>query len=196
MLLLLQIMFKIFRINWRYSEFIRSKALPIPAKWFPGGLSFSLFHYPVANETRKGPGCENCGDECSGHYFTDLTIYINLYSQAKAIRSQPPRSDSLRLQQEEWKFFGLRYPKPARKCLLPPEEVKLWLEHLHQVAENRMKGAEKARVSHQRREKKGRDIMSLSKAVLMPCKLTWSVAFSLLYAFRLPKLFAWVAELW
>ena len=105
-------MFKIFCTNWRYSEFIRSKALPIiPAKWFPGGLSFSLFHYPVANETRKGPGCENCGDECSGHYFTDLTIYINLYSQAKAIRSQPPRSDSFKTTTRRMKIFRITISK-------------------------------------------------------------------------------------
>ena len=154
LLLLLQIMFKIFSINWRYSEFKGIKDLPIRAKWFPGGPSFSLFPYPVADETRKGPGCENCGDECSGHYVTDLTTYINLYSQGKAIRSQPPSQILQDYNKKNENFSDHDIQNLARKCLLTPEEVKLWLEHLHQVAENRRKGAEKARVSRQRRDKK------------------------------------------
>ena len=126
--------------------------MPISAKWFPGGPFFSLFPYPVVEETRKGHGCENCGDECSGHYVTDLTTYINLYSHGKAVRSQPP---SQILQDYNKKNFSdPDIQNQARKCLLGPGEVKLWLEHLHQVEENRRRGAEKARVSRQRREKK------------------------------------------
>ena len=64
--------------------------LPVLAKWFPGGPSFALFPYPVIDQTKKGTGCTNCGERCSGHYITDLTHYLNLYSQGKALQSPPP----------------------------------------------------------------------------------------------------------
>ena len=134
-------MFKTFSINGRNSELLGIKDF------------FSLFPYPVVEETRKGPGCENCGDECSGHYVTDLTTYINLYSHSKAVRSQPPRQILQDYRKTE-NFSDPDIQNQGRKCLLGPEEVKLWLEHLHQVEENRSRGAEKARVSRQRREKK------------------------------------------
>ena len=72
-------------------QFIGIKELPIPAKWFPLGPSFRLFPYPVVDATREESGCKDCGGEgCSGHYVTDLTKYLALYSQGKAVRSPPP----------------------------------------------------------------------------------------------------------
>ena len=40
----------------------------------------------------------------------------------------------------------------SRKCLLPPNGVKLWLEHLHEHAKNRRKALEKARGTMHGRE--------------------------------------------
>ena len=128
--------------------------MPISAKWFPGGPFFSLFPYPVVEETRKGPGCENCGDECSEHYVTDPTTYINLYSHSKTVRSQPPSQILQDYNKKNENFSDPDIQNQEKKCLLGPEEVKLWLEHLHQGEENRRRGAEKARVRRQRGERK------------------------------------------
>lgn len=58
--------------------------------WRPGGPSFSVFPYPVVDATRKDARCKDCGYNCFGHYVTDLTKYLALYFQGKAIRSPPP----------------------------------------------------------------------------------------------------------
>jgi hypothetical protein len=44
--------------------------------------------------------------------------------------------------------------KLARRYLLSPEDVKLWLDHLKQVTQNRKQGAEKAKVTHQKNKSK------------------------------------------
>lgn len=137
-------------INGLHSNLTGIKDLPIPAKWFPGGPSFSLSPYPVVDETRKGTGCKDCGDKCSGHYVTDLTTYIDLYSQGKAVRSLPPSQILQDYNKKHESFLESDIDNLARKCLLLPDEVKLWLQHLQQVAENRRKGAEKAKVSRRR----------------------------------------------
>ena len=42
--------------------------------------------------------------------------------------------------------------KQAKATLLPPEEVKIWFEHLQTISRNRKRGAEKA--AAMRRQKK------------------------------------------
>ena len=41
----------------------------------------------------------------------------------------------------------------ARKVLLTPEEVKFWFEHLHQIHQNRKRGAKKAAETRKRKAK-------------------------------------------
>jgi len=125
--------------------------LPIPAKWFPLGPSFRLFPYPVIDATRKGPGCKDCGDGCSGHYVTDLTKYLALYSQGKAVRSPPPSQILQEYNKKNEMFLEVDIENLASKCLLPSNEVRLWLQHLQQVAKNSRKGAEKAKASRRRK---------------------------------------------
>jgi len=128
--------------------------LPVPAKWFPGGPSFALFPYPVIDQTKKGTGCTNCGERCSGHYVTDLTHYFNLYSQGKALRSPPPSQILQDFYKEIQSFVEADIERLADRCLLPLEEVNLWLHHLQQVDENRIKGAEKAKATRQEKKAK------------------------------------------
>ena len=71
----------------------------------------------------------------------NLSQYLALYLQGKAVLSLPPSQ------------ILYDYIKNlADKCLLPPDEVKLWLQHLQQVAGNRKKGAEKAKVTRRGRK--------------------------------------------
>ena len=172
--------------------------MPIPAEWFPGRPSFSLFPYPVVDETRRRPDCENSGDECSGHNVTDLTAYINLYFHSKAVRSQPP---SLILQDYNKKngnfSVGSRYPKPGKEMSSRCMQNKLSCGL--NVSIKLRKTGEKVRkkpdfLAQGEKKKKLIDIISKpSKVVLLRRTSTGSVLFSLLYALTLPKLFPWVA---
>ena len=114
------------------------------------------------------------------------------YSSGKAVRPQPPSQIVQDYKKKNENVSDPDIQNLARKCLVGPEEVKLRLEHLHQVEENRRKGAEKARVSRKtRQKKKSMDTISeSSKAVLLQRTSTGSVLYSLLYALTLPKLFA------
>ena len=40
----------------------------------------------------------------------------------------------------------------AKKCLLPPFEVRIWFEHLEQIQKNRKRGAEKAAETRRRKK--------------------------------------------
>ena len=114
--------------------------MPIPAKWFPLGPSFRLFPYPVVDATRKGPGCKDCGEECYGHYVTDLTKYLALYSQSKAVRSPPPSQILQEYKKKNETFLEVDIENLASKCLLPPDEVRLSLQHLQQSSRKQEEG--------------------------------------------------------
>lgn len=77
------------------------------------------------------------------------TLYGN------AIRSEPPSCilenyfndhDGCVTEINEEEIVNL-----AKKCLVSPDDVKLWLEHLRQVAENRRKGVVKAKATRERK---------------------------------------------
>lgn len=60
-------------------------------KWHPNGPSFRFFPYPVIDVTRPwGSPCDSCGNQCTGHYVTDIDKLLELHSNNKAIRALPP----------------------------------------------------------------------------------------------------------
>jgi hypothetical protein len=132
--------------------------LPIDVKWFPAGPSFSFFPYPVSDPCRpwKGTQCKACAPTCYGHYVTNLDQLLELYSKGKAIRSPPPSdiiSTYIKCQDNTEAVLNIdrvALDKLSKKCLLPPDEVKIWLSHLHQVTENRKRGVEKAKVTREK----------------------------------------------
>lgn len=131
--------------------------LPIPTSWYPDGPSCSFFPCPVADVTRPwgGTNCTSCVGDCHGHYVTDVTQLIALYEDGKAIRC-PPTSEILSdfhknlngKTAEEADVLML-----AKKCLLSTADIKLWLQHLMQVLQNRKRGAEKAKVTRKNKKK-------------------------------------------
>lgn len=81
-----------------------------------------------------------------------------MHSAGKAIRAEPPSNilerffnayDGSVTSVEEDQLNNL-----SKKCLLSPDDVKLWLGHLSQVAENRRKGVEKAKATRAKGKKK------------------------------------------
>ena len=72
---------------------------------------------------------------------------MKLYSEGKAIRSLPPSQIINKFYQKnkDGDTSNDDIEKLARKCLLAPGDVKLWLDHLKQITQNRKRGAEKAK---------------------------------------------------
>ena len=87
---------------------------------------------------------------------------LQLYSEGKAIRSPPPSNilaACYNCQDDTEALLNMDTCAPdldklPRKCLVPPDEVKLWLKHLHQVAENRKRGVKKAKATREKNKKK------------------------------------------
>lgn len=130
--------------------------LPIPTKWYSDGPSFALFPYPVIDETRSKDGneCSTCGINCSGHYVTDLQKYLVLYSEGKAIRSPPPSQiiHEFHSKNKDLNPSEVDVKQLAKTCILPMNEVEIWLDHLKQVDKNRKMGAEKAKETQKKKK--------------------------------------------
>ena len=129
-----------------------------------GWPSFNFFLYPVIDTSRpwKGTNCKTCAPTCYGHYVTDIEQLLQLYSEGKAILSPPPSNilaAFYNCQDDTEVLLNMDMCAPdldklSRKCLLPPDEVKVWLKNLHQVAENRKRGVKKAKATWEKSKKK------------------------------------------
>ena len=115
-----------------------------PLTWYPGGPLISSLPFPVPDPQRPWGGTTypSCAGVCSGHYTTSL---VDVDSRAVSMIPKPPFAVIKPL------FFSSSgqvsdemVDNAAREVLLPPEECKIWLNHLQTVMENRRQGAKKA----------------------------------------------------
>ena len=127
--------------SWYFSLGIPD--LPVNANWYPGGPSFSMFPYPVLDKTRGN--CTSCIGMCHGHYVTNLESYKQIYSDGCAIRASPPSEILAEFFEKENTLepTGSQLNKLKNMCLLPADEIKLYLQHLATVSANRKEGAKK-----------------------------------------------------
>ena len=133
--------------------------LVVDAKWYPNGPSFSFFPYPVIDTKRPyGLNCNECGNNCYGHYVTNIKELLQMYSAGNAIRAEPPSCIIERFfdsyQGSVSSVEDSQITKLSKKCLLSPEDVKLWLDNLSQVSENRKRGIAKAKATRARKKQK------------------------------------------
>ena len=118
--------------------------LPVSAQWYPNDPSLAFFPFPAIDLERPwgSSDCKSCpGKICTGHYVTDITKLNDMYSNGKAVRAIPP---SKVIQEYIQKSTG-NITELAGQCCLSVEEVKIWIQHLKTIAENRRRGAEKAK---------------------------------------------------
>lgn len=102
-----------------------------------------MFPYPVVDKVRVN--CATCIGACSGHYITNLENYMQEYSAGSAIRARPPSeilaeffNSERTVQPSDTKLQELK-----NKCLLPADEIKVYLQHMATTAANREEGARK-----------------------------------------------------
>lgn len=107
----------------------------------------SMFPYPVVDKERAD--CTSCIGECAGHYITNLQSYIQKYSDGLATRSRPPSE----ILAEFFKIENIVDPSETNlqelknTCLLPADEIKVYLQHLATTSANRKEGAKKRKKS-------------------------------------------------
>ena len=122
----------------------------IPMEWFPGGPNVNYIPLPVPDPAYPlgGDFCDKCSGFCAGHFLkpeealkSDYTpmakppsIILKNFYQSQA-RTDPSAED---------------IKSVAKKTLLPASEVRIWLDHLKTIDNNRKRGAVKAAETRQR----------------------------------------------
>ena len=128
-----------------------SESMEIP-KWFDSGPLISHLPLPIPdpNHCYGNTNCQECKEYCHGHFMkAEEGLASSLPPMKKSpsailkeafdsLKSYPP-SDSL-------------YSDLSKKVMFPMDEVKIWLEHLMTIQENRRKGAIKAAEKEQEQE--------------------------------------------
>lgn len=121
-------------------------------KWFSSGPTISYLPLPIPDPNRcyGQPNCEECKGHCCGHFM----------KPEEALKSSltPMRPPSAVLKEA---FDSIKNYPPAedvfsdlsKRVLLPVNEVKIWLDHLMTVHENRKRGAAKAAETRRQRRK-------------------------------------------
>ena len=109
-------------------------------QWFPGGPFVSqVLPLPTKDNTRGPWGAKDCGGKCSelciGHYSSELHRFDSTENPPSVIPSLYLSKNSADTDLE----------LAAKRCMLSTDSVKIWMDHLRQVCENRKRGVEKAR---------------------------------------------------
>ena len=122
--------------------------------WYEGGPLIKTLPFPVKDENRPG------------HYKSS---YVNI-DDPKCVKSilKPPST----IIKQEFSKLNTYPPSEtfiqqlARKVMLSPDNIKLWLDHLHTVLLNCKRGAAKAAVT--RRAKKTCEAVTLPSVQAPP----------------------------
>lgn len=128
------------------------------SNWYKGGPPLSYLPFPIPDPNKPvGHKCSSCGDTCHGHYLSPKEA---LYSELSPMIFPPSyylknKYDLLQGNMSEADVLDI-----SREVLLPPEEVKMWFDHLETVKDNRKRGAEKAAATR-KRQKNGDPLIPL-----------------------------------
>lgn len=120
--------------------------------WYPDGYPISYLPLPVADPMRPwgSQNCSTCKNFCAGHYSTK---YVDTNDPAALKCLKPP---SVVLKQMFSELGGNPVTDEfvedaARSVLLSVEDIKIWIDHLTTVVENRKRGAVKAAETRRRK---------------------------------------------
>ena len=132
--------------------------------WYPGGPPLTHLPLPLPDPDRPwgNPSCTTCKGFCAGHYRSSVPTDTT-DSVALCATSHPPSSMLKEL-------FNKLQGRPitdqfvhdaAKEVLLTPEQVRIWLEHLSTVLQNRRRGAAKAAATRRAKRAKNTCVSNL-----------------------------------
>ena len=127
------------------------QSIQLPS-WYPGGPTFDYFSLPIPDPSCNWGkrGCSKCGDKvCYGHL---LTPEVSLQSTFTAMMKPPSQILKEVFAKRRGNISGEDVQQLSKETLLPPEEVRIWIEHLQTIQANRKRGAEKAAATRQRKK--------------------------------------------
>lgn len=123
--------------------------------WYSSGPNLQFVPIPTPDPLKPyGGQCEECKGLCAGHFMKPDKL-IEHYNSKGVVGNPSPPSDVILTVYQESKSVPSEeiIHQTARKVLLTTEEVKFWFEHLHQIHQNRKRGAKKAAETRKRKAK-------------------------------------------
>lgn len=114
---------------------------PLDLNWYPDGPSIEVLPSPIINVVPSENPCVQCAkSHCPGHYKKELPTSSDVPAPIPSIVivNEVDKSDQ---------FSVDRYKQIARKCIVRPQTVQFYADHLKQVKLNRARGVEKARAT-------------------------------------------------
>ena len=133
--------------------------------WYSGGPCVSYLPLPIPDPERPWgkADCNDCGGQCHGHFLKPEQA---IGSTLSAMRHPP----STLLKEFHQSLKGASPTQAqlleiSKKCLLPINEVEMWLEHLSTIAANRKRGAAKAAETRRRNKQEKQSTESREEMV-------------------------------
>lgn len=108
------------------------KSISRPASWFPGGPSLSYIPFPILDPDQPwgSTTCIKCtGRICYGHFLKPEEAETSSLTPMLKPPSTIIKEAFSKSTEEECKSIAF-IQDLAKKCLLPPDEVQIWLDHL------------------------------------------------------------------
>lgn len=136
----------------------RGPVSPTLPRWFCDCPDVSYLPIPVPDPARPwgSPDCPNCDGLCYGHFLSPDAAATSLSMP----RMQNPPSVTIREA-----FKKLTGPPTeqevenlAKDTLLSPKEVRMWLDHLQTIRDNRRRGARKAAETRKKKSSSSYDV--------------------------------------
>ena len=136
------------------------------SNWFPNGPSISYIPLPIPDPDKPwgSSTCDKCAGMCSGHFLMPEKAEVSTLPAMCKPPSAIIKEGFMALKGQSPSDTFIR--NMAKQCLLPSEEVEIWVEHLSEVQRNRKRGAQKAAETRKRKreQKKAASVLSLPPA--------------------------------
>ncbi len=124
-------------------------------EWFNSGPLVTQLPFPIPDPTRcyGNDQCNKCKGFCCGHFMKPESTLTSLLSPMR----KPP-SAVLKEAFDSFQTFPpsdseATYSELSKRVMLSVEDVKMWLDHLNTIQENRKKGAIKAAETRRQKNK-------------------------------------------
>ena len=117
----------------------------VVAKWSPT-LDPIKDLLPIPEiDTQMNANCQQCQGACGGHYKS-------IPSPLSSVVPAPVPSELIKAEFENNNDID-EYERISRLCLVNPDIVKFYVDHLRTVKENRKRGVEKAKLTRAKKKK-------------------------------------------
>lgn len=140
-----------------------------PIRWYPGGPPITHLPFPIPDPDRPwgNLSCSTCtgSNFCSGHYMVKMVDVKNTSALKELPKPPSITTKEVFATRRDDELSDEFIQELSKRVLLPPEECRIWLEHLKTILENRRRGAQKAAETRRLRRQQASAVRTQSEVV-------------------------------